>query len=481
MEQKSIKKNIIMNSILFVSNSIFPIISYSYASRILLPSGIGKVSFVDSIFAYFILLSGLGIPAYGRREVAKVRDNKKELSQLMHELMLIILVTTLVSYLLLFLSIEFIPKLNQYKLLFIIMGIEIFLSRTGVEWFYQGLEEYSYITIRSIIFKCISLVLLFTFVKSEQDIYIYAFIHVFTINASNICNLINIRKYIDFKRAENYDFIRHCKPVIVLFAASLAITVYGHCDITMLGFISSDYEVGLYNTALKIKSIVIAASTALTSVLVPRIAFFFSNKNEKGIIDILSFSIKTSLLVSIPLCIFCIFFGKSIINGLSGEEYLSASNTLHILMFCSVAQIVTYLCGAQILIPMGLEKCYSQSVTIGLFINILLNSVLIPTYGAWGAALGTLITEIWNVIWMANGCKKVLKDVLPNVRFIQYILPLIVSSVLSLWLKPLLTNNMNDRYAVILLATVFWGSYYLILLVLKESVLWSFIKRKPLV
>ena len=480
MEMKSINKNMIMSMILFSSNSIFPLISYSYASRILLPSGIGKISFVDSIFAYFTFLSGLGIPAYGRREVAKLRDSKKELSQLMHELLTIILVMTLVSYVLLFFSIEFIPKLHQYKKIFFVMGIQLLLSQTGVEWFYQGLEEYSYITTRSIASKIISLILLFSFVKSEQDLYIYAFIHVFTVNASNICNLINLRKRISFRKAEAYNFTRHFKPIIVLFTASLAITIYGHCDITMLGFFSSDNEVGLYNTALKIKSIVVAASTALTTVFVPRMAYYISQNQQEESVKALSVSLKSSFLFSIPLCVFCFLFNAYIISALSGKEYLGAADTLHILLLCSVALIATNLCGAQILIPSGQEKRYSQSVTIGLSLNIILNAALIPKYGAWGAAIGTLITELWNVYWMASGCMIMLKKILRNVHFFLYLFPLLLSALLSILLKSYI-SDLHVRYIVVLLAVVFWGTYLLQLLLLKEPVIWSFIRRKPLV
>lgn len=465
-----------MSFILFISNSIFPLISYSYASKILLPSGIGKISFVDSLFAYFIFLAGLGIHAYGRREVAKTRNRKYQLSKLTHELFVITIIATLISYLLLFLSILCIPKVRAYTVLIAIMAPEIILNRAGVEWFYQGLEEYTYITVRSIIFKVISLILLFVLVKSVEDLYYYAFVHVFTTNASNICNLINVRKFIYLSPLKNYNFSKHLKPIFILFAASLAVAIYGHCDVTMLGFISSDYDVGIYDAALKIKSIIVAASTALMVALIPRVSYFFYNNKEKEALEILTDSLRISFLFSIPLCVFTFIFCKQIIIAVSGAKFIAASNTLRVLTLCSIALNITYLCGVQILVPIGQEKKYSQSVIIGLFIDIILNFMLIPAYGALGAAISTLITEIWNVIWMGASCFKYIRHIISNLQIFLYTIPLLLSTVVTLIVYSI-TQKMDLYFMLIVLGSVYFGTYFIQLFALKEHLIWSIIQR----
>ena len=101
-KEKSLNKNMIMGTILTLSNFIFPLITYSYVARIISPSGIGKVAFVNSVLSYFIYIASLGIPSYGLRECAKLRNDKEKLSKTFQELLIINLVSTMFAYILLF-------------------------------------------------------------------------------------------------------------------------------------------------------------------------------------------------------------------------------------------------------------------------------------------------------------------------------------------------------------------------------------------
>lgn len=80
MRQKSVKMNFVMNIILTMSNFIFPLITFPYVSRVLLPDGTGRVSFASSLISYFTMFAQLGIPTYGIRACAKARDDRKELT-----------------------------------------------------------------------------------------------------------------------------------------------------------------------------------------------------------------------------------------------------------------------------------------------------------------------------------------------------------------------------------------------------------------
>ena len=294
-KEKSLNKNMIMSTILTISNFIFPLITYSYVARIISPSGIGKVAFVNSVLSYFIYIATLGIPSYGLRECAKLRNDKEKLSKTFQELLIINLVSTMFAYILLFIVIISVNKLYNYKILFLIMSSQIFLNSIGVEWLYQALEEYSYITIRSVFFKVIGVLLTFILIKSPDDILLYGFLTIFAASANYICNFINIHKYITFKKFKNYNLKKHFKPIFSLLTASIIISIYANFDIVMLGFISSEYEVGLYNAALKIKSILLSLSTAITAVMIPRISYYIQKKDEKGINKLLIKSLQISL------------------------------------------------------------------------------------------------------------------------------------------------------------------------------------------
>ena len=198
-KKKSIKLNFVMNALLNMSSFIFPLITFPYVSRILLPEGTGRVNFATSFIAYFTMFAQLGIPTYGIRACATVRDNKKALSKTAHELLFINIVMSIISYVFLFVALFTVPKLREDRFLYIIVSSTIFLSAIGMEWLYKALEQYTYITIRSLIFKVIALIGMFMLVKTKSDYVIYGGITIFAASASNICNFINAHKYISFK------------------------------------------------------------------------------------------------------------------------------------------------------------------------------------------------------------------------------------------------------------------------------------------
>lgn len=469
MRQKSIKRNMVMSAILTASNFIFPLITFSYVARVLKPAGTGRVAFVSSILQYFSYIAVLGIPAYGVREVARVRDNKEKMSNLVQELFVLNLLSTIVSYALLVLVVSMVPRFYSEKTLFIVMSSSIFLNTIGLEWVYQALEEYSYITIRSIVFKVISVILTFLLIKTERDVIFYGFLHIFTGSASYIMNFVHIRKYIKYIKKKRYNFRKHIKPIFTLFAASIIITIYANFDITMIGFISNEREVGLYNVGLKIKQIVLSLSTAVTAVLIPRMAYYLKDNNKDQAGNLIEKSLRLSLDLAIPVALFVFLYAKECISFLCGDEYIAAVNTLRILICCIVPLILSNLFGNQILIPSGKEKRYSQSVFVGLWINLVLNCILIPALGAFGAALSTLITECWNVFWMSGGVKDYRNMCLRKINYLDYFIPLMTASALSI----VASNFFPEMELVHLVvsAIAFFGTYYFFLVICKEPIL----------
>lgn len=475
-KEKSLNKNMIMGTILTLSNFIFPLITYSYVARIISPSGIGKVAFVNSVLSYFIYIASLGIPSYGLRECAKLRNDKEKLSKTFQELLIINLVSTMFAYILLFIVIISVNKLYNYKILFLIMSSQIFLNSIGVEWLYQALEEYSYITIRSVFFKVIGVLLTFILIKSPDDILLYGFLTIFAASANYICNFINIHKYITFKKFKNYNLKKHFKPIFSLLTASIIISIYANFDIVMLGFISSEHEVGLYNAALKIKSILLSLSTAITAVMIPRISYYIQNKDEKGINKLLIKSLQISLLIAFPVCIYCLLFSKNILLFVCGISYIEAENTLKLLMILILPLILTNLFGNQILIPFGKENRFSQSVFIGMWINLILNLLLIPKYGASGAAFGSIITEIWNVFWMSHNEKKYKKLFIKNIKFMNYLFSITVSSLGSI-IVYMFCQKYGIFIQLVLTSIVYFTTYYIILIILKEPILYNTVQK----
>ena len=163
MKVRSLKFNSVVNLIKTILGIIFPLITFPYASRVLGATGIGKVDYANSISNYFILFASLGIATYTIREGAKVRDDKKKLDQLVTEIFVINSISTVVAYICLFIC-SSLPVFKNYQELILLNGTIMIFDLIGVNWLFNIFEDYIYITVRTLAFQIISLVLLFVFV-----------------------------------------------------------------------------------------------------------------------------------------------------------------------------------------------------------------------------------------------------------------------------------------------------------------------------
>ena len=387
----SIQKNFIINGIKIFFNLLFPIITFPYISRILGPVGIGKITFTTSVINYFLLFTNLGIPLYGIREVARVRENKLKLSKSFSEILFLNLITTIFGIIIFFIFLKFNLLGNDIKL-FQIMSLNIIFTFIGVEWYFQGTEDYGYITKRSILFKIISIIFMFLFVKNKDNIVIYAGILVLALVGSNILNFFKAEKevLISFK---NLNIKKHLKPILTIFSMNIATSIYTNLDSVMLGYRSSDYALGIYSASSKIIHLVLGIVTSLGAVLLPRISNYIVNKKEKELKEILENTLTFLLAVSIPCIIGINFTAVEIIKIFSGNEFMTAVKTMRILSSIIFFIAFSNFLGIQILYPRGEEKKVLYSVIVGAVINFSLNWVLIPKYAENGAAVATGIAE----------------------------------------------------------------------------------------
>ena len=233
-KQKSLKLNFIMNAILTMSSFLFPLITFPYVSRVLLPAGTGRVSFANSVVTYFVMISQLGIPTYGIRACAVVRDNPVKLKKTVYELFIINVFMSILAYAVFFIAMASVPRLRADRNLFLITSTLIFFNTIGVEWLYKALEQYTYITVRSIIFKFVALIAMFVLVRDADDYVIYGGISIFAASASNVFNFLRLRKILGKRKVSGLNLRRHFKPVFTFFIISCATTIYTNLDNVML-------------------------------------------------------------------------------------------------------------------------------------------------------------------------------------------------------------------------------------------------------
>lgn len=422
-ESKSIKTNILFNFVKTLSTLIFPVITFSYASRVLFADGMGRIEYVKSIVAYFTLIAMLGVVNYGTRECAKLRNDQKALSDKASEILCVNLVFTCFAYLLLFLLVAFSSKLNDYSELIMINSMTIGLTALGVEWLYIAMEDYKYITVRTCIVQVISLALMVGFVKEKNDIPIYALIQVLSAGGANIFSFIHSKCYIKFHMINPFVALKkHLFPLLKLFLMVVSVQVFTHMDSTMLGWISGDVYVGYYSAATKLTSMVCAAIVSCTAVLMPRISFYEETGAFDEIKKISCLTINAILMLSIPMAVGLMFTSDFIVILLSGELYQPAIVTTRILSLRIVLSPLNTFIITHLFVSIREEDKMLVATIAAAIGNIVFNSLLIPNLAQNGAAIATILSEVIELCIVLYYLKNImsLSKVLKNTW--QYIL-----------------------------------------------------------
>lgn len=475
MKQHSIKYNFLMDMILKVSTVLFPMITFPYVSRVLSPEGLGRVSFAISVISYFQLFAALGIPTYGVRLCTKYRDNRIELSRAFQELLIINGITTVLSYVIFFIALLSVKKFQDEALLLMITSSNVLLSTLGVSWLYTAMEQYKYITIRSLVVKALSVIALFALVHEERDYIIYASITVAGTVGSNIYNLIYSRKFVSWKPVGGYQFRQHLRPILILFAMSLAGSIYTHLDTLMLGFMTSDIEVGYYTAAVKMKGLLVSITVSLGGVMLPRLSYYLQNNQEESFYRMSAQAFNIIWYLSVPLVIFFMLFARETVIILSGEQYLDATAAMITIMPTVCFISITNMMGYQILVPFSKEDKVLISVSIGALVDAVLNFFLIPKLGSLGAAIGTLAAEFCVLLVQGYYLRIYFTKVKPMTTPGYVVRPLFAACIAGGLIKELWNGNVFLQ--VVISAGMFFGIYAVLFWLEREPFLTAQIRQ----
>lgn len=456
-KHNSIKRNALLNIVYKLSSMIFPLLVYPYVSRILLAENLGKVAFFSNMTSYGLLLGSIGISTYGIRAVAKVRDDKEKLSKTVKELFLINSIITGLVLVFLVGSLIWIDKFRSNLYLLFISMAQIAIAPLSMEWLYGGLEEYSYITKRAILFKVISLFLIFGFVRSKEDYINYALILAVSSVGNYICNFLFSRKFIYFHVHEKLELIRHLKPSLTLFASLLAISVYTNLDSVMLGFINGDHAVGLYDMAVKAKTVTLSLINAISGVLLPRLSYYVAQNARDLYNETLKKSIRIIFMIAIPLTILFEIETWDVIIILGGNEYVGAVPCMRIIMPILLISGFSNITGNQILIPHGLDKYYTKAVVYGAITDVVLNILFMPKYSIYGAAVATLIAEVIQMLVQSYYSRSYLKKRFDITCIKRTILSTLIAGIVVCMMKYMF--SFNPFINIVLYSFIFLGIY----------------------
>lgn len=391
----SIKKNFLYNSALTVSQFIFPVITFPYAARVLGAEGIGITGFIESFSRYFLLFAVAGIPIHGLREIARNRSDPGIVERTFTEIYSIQFYLSVIATIVYFLSVIFIKDTERYELLYLMGGFLILSNIFSLEWVFQGFEDFKFITIRTVIIRALSIVLLFLLVKTPGDFARYFFLLVFSSVANGIVNMFYVRKYLKLKLTTSLRRLKiHLKPVALTGAYLLAISMYTLLTTILLGFISSETAVGYYTTAVKFSRIALGIFSALSVVLIPRLSGMAFDDNKEKYRQLIGKSISFVITFGLPVSVSMFLLAPELTNLFAGPGYEAAVICVRIMSPVVLISGMSQIFGSQILIPFSRDRQNIKAVITGAVLSVLANLLLIPLYGELGASVSTVAVEL---------------------------------------------------------------------------------------
>lgn len=419
----SIKGNIILNALNSVTSIIFPVITFPYAARILLPNGIGTINFLISIINYIVLITSLGIPMYAIKEVAKYSNDLTQRNKITVEILSLSFILCLLGYIIVFILGTYVPQIHQQSALFYILSLTIIFTSIGANWFYQGIEDFKFITIRGIIIRTLSAVALFVFVKNSSDLLIYGLIIVGSTVGNNIINFFHLRKFISISKItlRDLDIIKHINPILKIFTLNVIISLYVHLNTVILGFLSNDEAVGIYTGGIKITYVAQTIILSIGSVMIPRCSHLIKAAEINTFKLVINKSLNLSLCLAFPLLIGALVLAKPIILFFCGPNFYGSISVFRFDAPLILLSSLSNLIANQVLFTQDKINLIIKGVSTGAILDIILNFILIPQLGANGAAISAVISEIGVLtmlfLWGRHYIPFNLKDIL-NIRYI---------------------------------------------------------------
>lgn len=388
------------------------LISIPYVTRVLSVEGYGNVNFATSISMWLSAICLVGIPTYGVRECARVRDDPMALARVVRELLIIITMFTAVTLTGFAVCIFLVPRLASLAALMWMFLTSTLLLSYGVEWYYQAVEQYEYITIRSMVFKVLSLIAILVFVHEADDWLIYGAIMALLVCANNLFNIVKLLRTVPLLGIGAINLRRHARPLASYAVLSIASSLYLYFDSVLLGMLNpNNAQVALYQLAAKLKSICFQVVNAIIGVLIPRLSYYLQNdpKRYDGLLK-RGYGLVLNLCLGITLYLF--IYAQPLVTLISSSKYDAAVMPVRIIGLVNFFSCMSYFFGLCILSPYGRESKLAKANLLGVPISIILNMLLDGRVGATGAAIACVAAEAVIFLKVIYSSRDVLKRVI---------------------------------------------------------------------
>lgn len=417
---KSVKKNFIYESIYEVLILLLPLITSPYVSRVLGASGVGVYSYTYTVANYFVLFAALGLKNYGNREISQHRDNQEDLNRTFTSILLLHFIVSgivLICYLIYCLFFN-----RDYQVYNFIQGLYVVAAFLDISWFFFGMEEFRITVLRNSVIKIATVVAIFAFVNSADDLWVYILILALGNFLGQAYLWLYIFKYVKPCKVKLTEITRHFVPLVILFIPTIAISLYNYMDKIMVGSIAGETQLGLYENSEKILSIATSIVGSLGTVMMPRMSNLAVKGDVEGQRKIIETSMRFVAWISCAMAFGVMGISAVFPTVFWGDEFSRC--TYLILGLAVVIPVKGYanVLRTQFLIPNRMDKQYTISVILGAIFNFTVNMMLIGKMGAMGAVVGTVIAELSVCIVQAIYCH----GSLPIFRYIRNSIPYIV-------------------------------------------------------
>lgn len=434
-----------------------PLFLTPFLSRTIGAHGMGIYSFTFTVVDYFVLFSLLGLKNYGSREIAMNRDNKHTKSKIFFELYSIQIISTIICILIY--CILIVNANDEYIIIGLIQGINLIAVLFDFTWFFSGIEDFRTIVFRNFLVKIVSVLLIFRFVHSSSDVWIYAIIISLGTLVGNVSLIFRIKNEIIFIKPRVKYVLRHIKPMLILFVSVLSISVYKSMDKIMIKELSNIIELGYYEYADKMSYIQICITTALGTVMLPRMANLKLKISFEKVDELISMSMSFVMFLSCGICFGLIAISNELIPIYLGDNFEEVDLLLQIMsisgIFVSWANVIRM----QYLLPYEKDKIYVISVIIGAIINFSLNIILIKSHGAKGAVIATLLTE-FAIAFYQTFCVRNDLNIYLYLNRTKYYL---ISAVIMFLIIENLPIFMDNLFLMLFIKIIVGGTIYVLL------------------
>ena len=400
--QPSLKKNIAISTLYQILLIILPIVTAPYIARVLGPDQSGVYDYTTSIMTYFAMFAALGTASYGVREIARVRDDAAMRSKLFWEIELMTVMTSSACIVVWFIFIALTP---QYKTIYLVLTMGLLSTMFDISWFFAGMEQFKYTVTKNAACKLIGVILMFLFVKKQEDLLLYVIIIISSTMIGNLSMWLYVPRFVEKVDFRTLTFRKHFHETLIYFVPTVATSVYTVLDRTLIGVITKNKaENGCYHYAMQIVNMMKALTfSSLNMVLGSRLSFLFAEKKYDEIKEKIADSTNYILFMGIGICFGMIGVAKRFVPVFLGAGY-DRVVTMLILMSPIVIIIGISNClGSQYFTPAGYRKLSARYIIIGAVVNLLLNLVLIPKFWGYGAIVASLIAEgAITVLYLKN-------------------------------------------------------------------------------